>query len=250
MNRELNMEKPQAGNGIKVERTFERFTLGQRWEHMLILISVGALILTGLPQKYRAAALSQQILSTPERLDAVRQVHHIAAVVLLLVGVYHLVHNLYLLLKRDLPGDIFPNREDFRNAWEMIKYLIFLSKEKPAFWKYNFEQKFTYWFLFLTIGVMGITGIITWFPIQVTQFLSGAVVPAAKLAHSTEAIVLTIYILIWHVYHVHIERLNLSIFTGRLSETEMLEHHKLEYQHLMIENEQIPTAEEAEIEAG
>ena len=45
-------------------------------------------------------------------------------------------------------------------------------------------------------------------------------------------------------------RLNLSIFTGRLSETEMLEYHKLEYQHLMIENEQTPVTEEAEIEAG
>ena len=186
----------------------------------------------------------------PERLETVRQVHHIAAVVLLLVGLYHLGHSLVLLIKRDLSGDMFLHRKDFQDLWGMIKYLIFVNKDKPAYWKYNFEQKFTYWFLLITLGVMGITGIITWFPVQVTHILPGAVIPAARLAHSTEAIVITIYILIWHVYHVHIERLNLSIFTGRLSETEMLEHHTLEYERIMIENESTPETKEAEIEAS
>jgi formate dehydrogenase subunit gamma len=249
MNRELNMDKSQVAKGVRIERTFERFSLGQRWEHLLILTSVGALILTGLPQKYRAAAWSQLILSTPERVDLIRQLHHIAAVVLLLVVFYHLGHNLYLLLKRELPGDIFLVKEDFRDGWGMIKYLFFLSEDKPVYWKYNFEQKFTYWFVFLTLGAMGVTGIIVWFPIQVTQFLPGAIIPAAKLAHSTEAIVLTIYIVIWHVYHVHIERLNLSMFTGRLSEAEMQENHTLEYKRMIMEKENIPESQETKIEA-
>ncbi len=250
MNHELKVEKQQAGNGVRIEKTFDRFTLGQRWEHLLVLVSVGVLILTGLPQKYRGAEWSQQILSTPERLDSIRQVHHFAAIILLLVGLYHVGHNLYLLLKRSLPADIFPDRDDFRDAWGMIKYLLFFSREKPSYWKYNFEQKFTYWFIFITLAVMGVTGIIIWFPIPVTQLLPGAVIPASKLAHSTEAIVLTVFILIWHVYHVHLERLNLSIFNGRLSETEMRENHALEYERILKENENIPGPQEKEIEAG
>jgi hypothetical protein len=64
-------------------------------------------------------------------------------------------------------------------------------------------------------------------------FLPGGVVPAAKLAHSTESVVLAIFIIIWHVYHVHVERMNLSMFTGRLSEKEMREFHEKEYERLV-----------------
>jgi hypothetical protein len=44
--------------------------------------------------------------------------------------------------------------------------------------------------------------------------------------------VLAIFIIIWHVYHVHIERMNLSMFTGRVSEDEMREFHEKEYDRL------------------
>jgi cytochrome b subunit of formate dehydrogenase len=80
--------------------------------------------------------------------------------------------------------------------------------------------------------MMGISGFIIWFPEFFTQFLPGGIVPASKLAHSTESIVAAIFILIWHIYHVHLERLNLSIFTGRLSEHEMREFHAKEYERL------------------
>lgn len=224
--------KNQTTNGVRVERTFQRFTIGQRWEHFLLLISGTVLLLTGLPQKYRAAAWSQQLLSTPERLNTIRQIHHIAAIVLTAVVIYHLSRAFYLLARRRLPGYMLPTLQDIRDAWQMLKYLLFLTKEKPAFGKYNFEQKFTYWFLFFGIGILVISGFINWFPIAVTRFLPGGVVPAAKLAHSTESIVAAIFVVIWHVYHVHIERLNLSIFTGRLSEDEMITYHQAEYERL------------------
>jgi hypothetical protein len=43
---------------------------------------------------------------------------------------------------------------------------------------------------------------------------------------------MAVFIVIWHVYHVHIERLNLSMFTGRLSEDEMRVFHEKEYERL------------------
>ena len=232
MSLEVNQETRMESNGVRLERTYQRFTLGQRWEHVLLFLSVSVLLLTGLPQKYRAATWVQQILATPERLDLIRQIHHIAAIVLIIEVVYHLFHNLYLLFGRRLPEDIFPTWQDVRDAWQMLKYLLFLTKEKPAAGKYNFEQKFTYCFIFLILGMMGVTGLIIWFPLVVTNFLPGGIIPAAKLTHSTEAIVTAIFIIIWHFFHVHIERLNLSIFTGRLSEQEMRNYHAAEYEHL------------------
>ena len=115
----------------------------------------------------------------------------------------------------------------------MFLYLIYLKKQKPAFGKYNFEQKVTYWFLFFAIGIMVLSGYVMWFPEAVTRILPGTVIPAAMMAHSTEAIVTTIFIVLWHFYHVHLERLNLSIFSGWLNEEDMRTYHTLEYNQLV-----------------
>jgi formate dehydrogenase gamma subunit len=214
------------------EHTFLRFTLAQRWEHAILLLSGLVLLLTGLPQKYRELSISQDLLSTPEQILLIRQIHHIAAIVLGLEVIYHLGRILFLMSRRSLPGDLLPTMQDVRDAWHMIQYLLFLRKDKPKFGRYNFEQKVTYWFVFFGIAIMGISGLIIWFPVQATQFLPGGVVPAAKMAHSTESVVMAIFILVWHIYHVHLERLNLSMFTGRLSEEEMRVFHEKEYERL------------------
>jgi formate dehydrogenase subunit gamma len=227
--------KSAAFNDIRTERQFKRFTLGQRWEHGILILSFTILLLTGLPQKY-FSSWGFRILTSPERLEFVRQVHHYTAIVLTLEVVYHLGRGFYQLARRQLPSSIFPNMQDLRDAWQMVKYLFYFSEERPAFGKYNFEQKFTYWFLFLGIGIMVVTGFILWFPILWTRIFPGGIIPAAQLAHSSEAIAAGLFIVIWHFYHVHFERLNISIFTGRLNEHDMKEYHMREYQRITGEH--------------
>jgi len=228
----MSGKKIKSTTFARQERSFLRFSLGQRWEHAILLLTGLVLLLTGLPQKYREFSISQDLLSTPERILLIRQIHHIAAIILSLLIIYHLVRIFILMSRRSLPGDLLPTMQDLRDAWHMIQYLLFLRKDKPKFGRYNFEQKVTYWVVFFGIAIMGISGLIIWFPVQVTQFLPGGVVPAAKLAHSTESVVMAIFIVVGHVYHVHIERLNLSMFTGRLSEEEMRVFHEKEYERL------------------
>lgn len=228
-----NNTGPEAA--IQTERFFLRFTLSTRWEHLVLFLSFTTLFLTGLPQKYRTASWSQQILATPERLELLQTIHRIAAVILILEVIYHLGSAFYQLAKRNMPADMFVTWQDFIDAGKMVAYLLFLRKEKPAFGKYNFEQKVTYWFLFFGIGIMVISGLILWFPEVVTRLLPGSVVPGAKLAHSTEAIVSGIFVVLWHFYHVHFERLNLSIFTGKMNEADMRTYHALEYERLIEE---------------
>lgn len=219
------------GSPVQTERYFRRFTLGQRWEHAILLTSFLVLMLTGLPQKY-FELWGHVILTTPDRILLVRQIHRIAAVTLILEVVYHLGRAIWLMLRGRLSADIFPNWQDFRDAWKMLRYLLFIGKKKPKSGKYNFEQKFTYWFLFFGIGVMVVTGLILWFPILWTRVFPGGTIPAAQLAHSSEAVVATIFILIWHFYHVLFERLNLSIFTGRLNEQDMRTYHAREFERI------------------
>ncbi len=225
---------------IRVERTFLRFSIAQRWEHLITIIAISVLLFTGLPQKFQDLNWSQWLIATPENLDLLQQIHHIFALLLIAEVLYHLGRGIYLSANRRLQGDIFPNWRDIQDAFQMIKYLIFLTKEKPKYGKYNFEQKITYWFIFFAVGIMVISGIILWFPIQITIVFPGGVIPAAFLAHSNEALALVLFIIIWHFYHVHFQRLNLSMFTGHLSEKEMRTYHRDEFERLIEQDDLNP----------
>ncbi len=228
----VSTRKP-ADSKVRLVRTFPRFSASQRWEHAVLLVSIAVLLATGLPQKYNTSAWSQALISSPERLNTIQQIHHIAALVLTALVLYHLGKAIYLMARRKLPGEMLPTLQDIKDAWNMLLYLVYVKRQKPAFGKYNFEQKVTYWFLFFTIGIMLVSGFIMWFPEVITRLLPGGVIPAAIMAHSTEAIVTLIFIVLWHFYHVHIERLNLSIFSGWLNEEDMRNYHPLEYGRLV-----------------
>ena len=73
------------------KQTFTRFEAAQRIEHVLLLISFTTLCLTGLPQKYATAGISELIIRIFGGIDMIRNIHHIAAVVFLLETIYHLV---------------------------------------------------------------------------------------------------------------------------------------------------------------
>jgi formate dehydrogenase subunit gamma len=227
----------QTSQEVQIVRTFKRFTIRQRWEHVALMVTSVVLLLTGLPQKYRDTTWSQQILATPERVERIQDIHHIAAVLLTLAVLYHLVNAIVLMSRRQLPAAIFPSTKDLADFGKMVKYLFFLSDRKPSYGKYNFEQKFTYWFVAFAITIMIISGFILWFPVFFTSFLPGGIIPAAKFAHSSEAIAGVVFILLWHFYHVHLERLNLSIFTGHLNENDMKEYHLREYQSLTADDQ-------------
>lgn len=55
----MTTSKNTQNSKIQQEKTFLRFNLGQRWEHMILFLSATVLILTGLPQKYRELSWSQ-----------------------------------------------------------------------------------------------------------------------------------------------------------------------------------------------
>src|SRR5512136_3485648 len=89
---------------VRLVRTFPRFNVSQRWEHAVLLVSIFVLLLTGLPQKYNTSTWSQAIISTPERLNLLQQIHHIAALLLTALVIYHLGKIIYQIIRRKLPG--------------------------------------------------------------------------------------------------------------------------------------------------
>ena len=77
----------------------------------------------------------------------------------------------------------------------MIRYLLFLTRKKPAYGKYNFEQKFTYWFLFLWHWHPGdYPGLFSGSPESSPASFRGESSRQPVLAHSNEAVVAAVFI--------------------------------------------------------
>jgi cytochrome b subunit of formate dehydrogenase len=216
----------------KTSRKYLRFRIPERIEHWLFFASFTTLAITGLIQKFSMNNLSQQLIAFLGGIEQVRIIHRTASVVMMLEAVYHLGQVGYKLFVRRDRTSMLPGLKDVRNAWQMLRYNLGLEKRKPQQDRYTFEEKFEYWAVVWGTIIMGITGFMMWNPIATTHLLPGQFIPAAKAAHGGEALLAVLAILVWHLYHVHLRHFNMSMFTGYLTEKEMLDEHPLELAHL------------------
>jgi formate dehydrogenase gamma subunit len=211
---------------------FLRFPLVDRIQHWVLTASFTILAITGLVQKFPKAGISVWTVDLLGGIEPTRIIHRISAIVLLVEVVYHagvLGYRLFVLRRRPT---MLPGIEDAQAAVQWILYNLGLRQERPKEGQYNFAEKMEYWALIWGTAVMAITGFMLWNPITTSDVLPGQVIPAAKVAHGMEAILASLAILIWHVYHVHIKHWNKSMFTGYLSREEMEKEHPLELERI------------------
>lgn len=207
---------------------FLRFTLSDRIEHWTQMAAFATLALTGLVQKFAEVKLSQTIVAILGGIESVRIIHRGATIVLMLGVIYHIGTAGYKIFVQKSRLSMLPNFKDITNAWELFLFNIGLRDKKPQQGKYTFDEKFEYWaFVWGTI-IMGLSGFILWNPIATSRFFPGEFIPAAKAAHGGEALLAILAIIVWHFYNVHIKHFNKSMFTGYLTEKEMIEEHPIE----------------------
>lgn len=216
----------------ETQKTYVRFELGRRIEHILLIASFTTLALTGLPQKFSTAGVSDFIIRVFGGITNIRVVHHAAAVVFMLEAVYHLVVIGYKLYVLQFKPSMLPGTKDVQDAIQAFAYNLGLTKRQPRMGRYTFQEKLEYWALVWGLVVMAFTGFMLWNPIATTSVLPGVVIPAAKTAHGWEAVLAVLALLIWHTYNVHIKHFNKSIWTGKLTREEMEEEYPLELEEI------------------
>lgn len=209
-----------------------RFSLSQRIEHLILILSFTTLAITGLSQTYYNTAFGNFVMTLLGGIDNFRQVHHIAAFVFGSQSLYHVAVFIDQTFVRRRISKMFPAWSDVTDAIQMIKFNLGLALHHPRFDRYNFEEKAEYWAFVLGTVAMGATGLMQWFPVQLTAVFPGWIVPVARTLHRWEAILVVLAILTWHFYHSVIKTLNLSIFTGNMSLEQMVEEHPLELAYL------------------
>jgi formate dehydrogenase gamma subunit len=209
-------------------RRYLRFPVTYRVEHWILVATFTTLAITGLVQKFATTGLAQAILRTLGGIETTRVIHHSAAVVLMLEVVYHIGAVGYRIFVRRTRLSMLPSMSDVRVAAQAVLFNLGLSKVRPQQGRFTFEEKAEYWAVVWGTLVMAITGFMMWNPIATTRLLPGEFVPAAKTAHGAEAVLAVLAIIVWHIYHVHVREFNKSMFTGRLTEEEMIDEHPLE----------------------
>ncbi|MFN7036610.1 MAG: cytochrome b/b6 domain-containing protein [Bellilinea sp.] len=216
----------------KDQKTYTRFEVAQRIEHIVLIVTFTTLAVTGLVQKFAQSSISISIIAVLGGIEMTRIIHRAASVVFLVQAIYHLVAIGYKLYVERKQASMLPGFKDLQDAIQHFLYNLGLRKERPKMDRYNFVEKAEYWAMVWGLVLMALTGFMMWNPIATARLLPGQAIPAAKVAHGAEAILAVLAIFIWHFYHVHLKTFNKSMFTGKLSRHEMEEEHALELEKI------------------
>jgi len=212
---------------------FQRFTLNQRAQHIILMVTFLLLVATGLPLKYRET-WGKAVLEWMGFMTA-RSIHKWAAVGMTAVGVWHVLF--YTLVDRGKKY-VWPSRKDFTDFIDMVRFRLGRISEPPKFDRFYFMQKFDYWGAFWGFVIMIGSGLILWFREELA-FLPMALKESARTAHAEEAILATVFVLIFHIIHTHFKRevfpMDPVFLTGKIPEERMIEEHPLEYERIKKE---------------
>lgn len=217
--------------------TFVRFNVWHRLEHGLLAVCFIALVITGLPQKFSDAGLSVWIINALGGIDNARFLHRVLACIFMIEAVLHLGEIGLSILRRQFKPSMLITPQDFRDAFDTLRYSVGLTRNKPLFDRYDYRQKFEYWGIVFGSVIMITTGLALWFPTYATRILPGELVPAAKEMHGGEALMALLIIVVWHFYDVilspRVFPLDVAMVNGKISRERLIEEHPREYARLV-----------------
>lgn len=221
-------QKPARVEADKVYR----FSVSDRIEHWLQMVTFVALAFTGLIQKWPDGWFSKWAFRAMGGIEVSRFLHRVFATLLLLAIVYHLYTVGMRVFVRRERRTMLPTRADFTALRQQLFYTLGIRKEPARQDRFTWDEKLEYWAVVWGTVIMTITGFMLWNPIATLRILPGEFLPAAKAAHSGEALLAVLAILVWHMYNVHIRHFNKAMFTGYLSRKDMERYHPLELERL------------------
>ena len=215
-------------------RIIERMNRRQRIQHLLLLITFFNLVITGF-----ALAWPNSIFAAVTFGETIRRnVHRVSAVIMLLVGFYHIGYMTLTKEGRQGLKDFWFSPKDTRDVIGVMKYYLGLSKEHPKMGRFTYAEKAEYWALVWGTIVMGVTGLMIWFEVQVSSWLGLPrwFVDVATLIHYYEAILATCAIIIWHLYAVifdpDVYPINFAWYDGKMREGQYRHEHELAWEEL------------------
>lgn len=221
-----------------------RFNKMNMATHIVIIVTFLLLALTGLPLKFHDAAWAQGLMNLLGGVQSSQFIHRVAAIGTFGYMFFH-VANIFSrwAIKRERglfwgPNSMMPQPKDARDIAANFRYFLYAGGP-PAYDRWNYIEKFDYLAVFWGVMIIGLSGLMLWFPMVFTSFLPGWTINAAHVIHSDEALLATGFIFIFHFFHTHLRPesfpMDTVVFTGRMSLTRFKTERPLEYQRLVDE---------------
>ncbi len=240
---------------------FTRFTPFDRFLHFLVVTSFLLLVFTGMPLKFYYADWAQVLLDLIGGVEVARSLHHFGALVTFLYFGLHLVSLAAKVWKWFLknrnskasigenpwkrawnaifgPDSMVPSMADWRDLVAHLKWFSGRGPQ-PQFDRWTYWEKFDYFAVFWGVAIIGLSGLILWFPQFFSSFLPGWWINVALIVHSDEALLAAGFIFTFHFFNTHfrIEKFPMDtvIFSGRIPKIEMIHERKRWYDRLVAE---------------
>ncbi len=236
---------------------FTRFTPFERTLHLMVVTSFLLLVITGMPLKFYYTEWARAIFKLMGGAGVARSLHHFGAVITFTYFVLHISDRVVALWRargsiRDPqtgrisvkriwssvfgPDSMVPSIQDFRDFVAHQKW-FFGKGPRPQFDRWTYWERFDYLAVFWGVTIIGFSGLILWFPAFFTKFMPGWIMNIALVVHSDEALLAAGFIFTFHFFNTHfrIEKFPMDtvIFSGRVSQTEMLHERKRWYDRLV-----------------
>ncbi len=183
------------------KKSIQRMTYNEVWQHMFLTITFAILVVTGFSLRFSEAAWVKFLFGWEGGFPVRGIIHRTAAVLFVLTSIWHLFYLTSDRGKRFL-ADIFPQRKDFGQFFQMIRYDLGLKSEPPALGKFGYVEKAEYWALVWGTVIMTISGFFLWFDNVAVKWFAKGFLDVMVVIHYYEAWLATLAILIWHMYSV------------------------------------------------
>lgn len=226
---------------VSSSEEFQRFSLLFRVQHIVLFTSCIVLMITGLPLRFPNSGWAAAFFHLTGGVAGSGVLHRIGATGLIGVGIFHMI---YITLTKDGRHnflELLPRFHDVRDVFKNVWYFLGRAKTGAAFGRFSYIEKFDYWAVYWGMVVMIASGLMLWFQDQTMSILPKFFMDVAREAHSDEAMLATLAIIIWHFYNVHFSPdhfpMSWTWLTGKISKEKMIHHHPLEYERIITERE-------------
>jgi len=231
--------------GAKLYRRFDRY---QRMQHLIMLISFFTLALTGMTLKFSYAGWADVLSKLLGGPAGMHLLHRVAALTLITVFTVHVVgvnrrrkeSGKTLLQFVFGPDSMNFNGDDLRDVKATVAWFAGRGP-RPRYGRFTYWEKFDYMAVFWGVAVIGLTGLLLWFPVIGTFVLPGAAINVATIIHSDEALLAVVFIFTIHFFNANLRPdkfpMDPVIFTGRITLEELKRDKPREYEKLVASGE-------------
>lgn len=227
---------------LEEDQWVERFSLVQRIQHVLLMVTLLVLFFTGAVLLFHNSWWAAWLIRLEGGMEARGLIHRSAAVVLMFLAAWHACQVIFTRKGHEEFLQLLPSRKDVKDFIQMARFNAGKTDEPPAFGKYGYTEKIQYNGVVLGSLIMIVTGLLLWF-----EDISMAVMPKwafdlTVLIHGYDGVLAFIVLFLWHLYNVHLNPrvfpMNRVWITGKISMKELKERHQLQYLELQKEHSQ------------